>query len=110
MRTRSGPILSVPYPVEINDSPAHLNRRHTAADFRQMLTDQFDQMVESAARQPLVMGLALHTFIVGQPFRLRQLRQALAHIVEHPRVETVWFTRPGEIAAHIRSLPDGVVV
>jgi peptidoglycan/xylan/chitin deacetylase (PgdA/CDA1 family) len=110
MRTRSGPILSVPYPVEINDSPAHLNRRHTAADFRQMLTDQFDQMVELSAQQPLVMGLALHTFVVGQPFRLRQLRQALEHIVNHPRVETVWFTRPGEIAAHVRALPAGTVV
>ena len=109
MRTRSGPILHVPYPVEINDSPAHLNRRHTAADFRQMLTDQFDQMVELSRQQPLVMGLALHTFVVGQPFRLRQLRKALAHIVNHPRADSVWFTRPGEIAAHVLSLPDGIV-
>lgn len=109
MRTRSGPILSVPYPVEINDSPAHLNRRHTAVDFKEMLTDQFDQMVELAKQQPLVMGLALHTFIVGQPFRLRQLRRALEHIVNHPRAKTVWFTRPGDIAAHVTALPDGVV-
>jgi peptidoglycan/xylan/chitin deacetylase (PgdA/CDA1 family) len=109
MRTRSGPILHVPYPVEINDSPAHLNRRHTAADFRQMLTDQFDQMAELACGQPLVMGLALHTFIVGQPFRLLHLRKALEHIVNHPRADTVWFTRPGEIAAHVMSLPKGTV-
>ena len=109
MRTRSGPILSVPYPMEINDSPAHLNRRHTAADFRQMLTDQFDEMVELADQQPLVMGLALHTFIVGQPFRLRQLRAALGHIVNHARAGSVWFTRPGEIAAHVMGLPDNTV-
>jgi len=109
MRTRSGPILSVPYPVEINDSPAHLNRRHTAVDFKEMLTDQFDQMVELAKKQPLVMGLALHTFIVGQPYRLRQLRRALEHIVNHPRAKTVWFTRPGDIASHVMALPDGMV-
>jgi hypothetical protein len=95
--------------VEINDSPAHLNRRHTAADFRQMLTDQFDQMVALSEQQPLVMGLALHTFVVGQPFRLRQLRQALEHIVRHPQAERVWFTRPGAIAAHVLSLPAGTV-
>ena len=29
MRTRAGPILSVPYPLEINDSPALVYRRHT---------------------------------------------------------------------------------
>lgn len=109
MNTRSGRILSVPYPVEINDSPAHLNRRHTAADFRQMLIDQFDEMVDLSEQKPLVMGLALHTFIVGQPFRLRQLRAALAHIAHHAKGEQVWFTRPGAIAAHVMALPEGTV-
>jgi hypothetical protein len=28
----------------------------------------------------LVMGIALHPYIVGQPYRLRQLRLALAHL------------------------------
>ena len=109
MNTRAGRILSVPYPVEINDSPAHLNRRHTAVDFCQMLTDQFDEMVELAEQKPLVMGVALHTFIVGQPFRLRRLRAAFDHIVNHPKAGSVWFTRPGEIAAHVTALPRGTV-
>jgi hypothetical protein len=75
-----------------------------------MLTDQYDEMVELAETRPLVMGLALHTFIVGQPFRLRQLRRALEHIVNHPRAPSVWFTRPGEIAAHVAALPAGTIV
>ena len=109
MRTRSGPILSVPYPVEINDSPAQLNRRHTAVEFGEMLTDQFDEMVRQSEEHPLVMGLALHTFVVGQPFRLTQLRRALDHIVNHPRADKVWFTRPGAIANHVTMLPAGTV-
>jgi hypothetical protein len=40
---------------------------------------------------------------------LRQLRQALEHIVRHPQAERVWFTRPGAIAAHVLSLPAGTV-
>ena len=109
MRTRSGPILHVPYPVEINDSPAHLNRRHTPSEFCRMLVDQFDEMVELSEKRPLVMGVALHTFVVGQPFRLRQLRAALHHVVHHPEADRVWFTRPGDIAAHVLSLPDGTI-
>jgi hypothetical protein len=66
-------------------------------------------MVELSEQQPLVMGLALHTFVVGQPFRLRQLRQALEHIVRHALAERVWFTRPGAIADHVLSLPAGTV-
>jgi len=35
------------------------------------------------------------------------LRRALEHIVKHR--DSIWLTRPGEICAHIESLPRGVV-
>ena len=44
------------------------------------------------------MGIALHAYIVGQPFRLRQLRRALRHIAAHRDV--VWLTTAGAIARH----------
>jgi allantoinase len=109
MRTRAGPILSVPYPVEVNDSPAMLNRMHTATDFSQMIIDQFETLLEFSAKAPLVCGISLHTFVVGQPFRFAQLRNALRRIVEHPSRDRVWFTRPGEIARHAAGLPPGVI-
>jgi hypothetical protein len=43
--------------------------------------------------------------IVGQPYRLRMLREALAHIVNHPDKEKVWFTRPSAIYDHCAALP-----
>jgi allantoinase len=109
MRTRSGPILSVPYPIEINDSPTMLSRMQSATDFGQMIIDQFEMMLELSEQAPLVCGISLHTFVVGQPFRLAQLRKALIHIAQHPRRDRVWFTRPGSIAAFARSLPSGVI-
>ena len=46
-----------------------------------MIVDQFDEMLRAVApTQPLVMGIALHAYIAGQPFRLRALRRALQHI------------------------------
>jgi hypothetical protein len=109
MRTRAGPILSIPYPVEINDSPALLNRRHTADDFARMAIDQFEQLLADSKHQPLVCGISTHTFAVGQPFRLPHLRRMLEHVVNHPDVERVWFTRPGDIARHIATLEPGIV-
>jgi len=41
MRTRSGPILLVSYPVELNDSPQVIHRQHTGREFCDMLVDQF---------------------------------------------------------------------
>jgi len=109
MRTRSGPILSVPYPIEINDSPTMLSRMQSATDFGQMVIDQFETMLEYADERPLVCGVSLHTFVVGQPFRFAQLRKALKHIMAHPARDRVWFTKPGEIAAYAQSLPAGII-
>jgi allantoinase len=96
MRTRSGPLLSVPYPQEVNDIPAIIARKDGPADFAALITDSFDEMLDQATQQPLVMGIALHPYIVGQPARLRHLRQALRHVCA--RRSDIWLTTAGNIA------------
>jgi allantoinase len=99
LRTRKGGrLLSVPYPQEINDIPAIVARRIEADAFADMIVDNFEEMRVQAEQQPLVMGIALHSYIVGQPFRLRHLRRALAHI--GAARDDIWLCRAGEIAAH----------
>ena len=99
MRTRNGGrLLSVPYPQEINDIPAIVVRRVGADAFADMIMDNFEEMRVQAAQQPLVMGIALHSYIVGQPFRLRHLRRALARIAAAR--DDIWICRAGDIAAH----------
>jgi peptidoglycan/xylan/chitin deacetylase (PgdA/CDA1 family) len=105
MRTRSGPILAVPYPQEINDIPMIVGRKIEGAAFAQMIIDHFDEMLAQSAREPLVMGIALHPYIVGQPHRLRHLRRALTHVAAHRK--RIWLTTAGAIAAHVGPLPGG---
>ena len=105
MRTRHGPILSVPYPQEINDIPAIVARKMEGPTFARMIIDNFDEMLEQSASAPLVMGIALHPYIVGQPHRLRHLRRALEHINE--RRGAIWLTTAGAVAEHFRALSDG---
>ena len=109
MKTRSGPILSIPYHIEINDSPAQLTRRHTASEFSEMTIEHFEELLLQAQSQPLVFSLALHTFVVGQPYRLAGLRNILNHILKHPDADNIWYTRPREIVNHIESLPRGII-
>ncbi|MEM7795160.1 MAG: polysaccharide deacetylase family protein [Cyanobacteria bacterium P01_C01_bin.118] len=110
--TRQSRILAVPYPQEINDIPAIAVRRTSASDFADMIIDQYDEMKQQSQEQPLVYGIALHAYIVGQPFRLRHLRRALTHIAKDAaqHSDVVWLTHPGQIAQHIASLPEGTVV
>ena len=99
MRTRNGGhLLSVPYPQEINDIPAIVVRRVEADAFADMIVDNFEEMRVQAEQQPLVMGIALHSYIMGQPFRLRHLRRALTHIAAAG--EDICICRAGDIAAH----------
>jgi peptidoglycan/xylan/chitin deacetylase (PgdA/CDA1 family) len=107
MRTRSGPILSVPYPVELNDSPAIVFRQHSAREFAQMMIDQFTEMLRLSAKRPLVYSVVFHPFIFGQPFRMAALRWALDEILK--RRGDLWITTPGGIAEYCAKLPPGIV-
>jgi allantoinase len=102
-----GRILSVPYPQELNDIPSIVGRKDSADQFATMIIDNFEEMLSQSAKQSLVMGIALHPYLVGQPYRLRHLRRALEAIVA--RRDDVWITTAGQIAEYTRTLPDGVI-
>lgn len=107
-RTDNGPIVAVPYPsMELNDLPAYVNRGSSDDEFTTMLIDAFDEQLEESATHPLVYCVSLHTFLTGQPHRIRQLRKVLQHIAAHR--DRIWLSTPGRIAEHIYSLPPGVV-
>ena len=105
MRTRSGKSLwSVPYPQEVNDIPMIIARQMDGKDFAQLIVDNFDEMLHQSRLQPLVMGIALHPYLVGQPYRLRHLRRALEHIARARDNGDIWVATPGEICDHVDTL------
>ena len=104
MRTRSGQSLwAVPYPQELNDIPMIIARQMDGKDFAQMIIDQLAEMIDQTQAPnspPLVMGIALHPYIIGQPYRLRHLRRALKHVAEARDCGQVWMATPGAICKH----------
>ena len=78
-------------------------RQMDGKDFAQMIIDHFDEMHEqtrAAHSAPLVMGIALHPYIVGQPYRLRHLRRALEHLAAARDQGHIWMSTPGAICDH----------
>ena len=115
MRTRGVPLWSVPYPQELNDIPMIIGRQMDAKDFAQIIIDQFDEMLNQVHRtaepHALVMGIALHPYIVGQPYRIRHVRRALRHIIAHAHSSATgdaWITTPGRIADAMDATAKGV--
>jgi allantoinase len=96
LKAESGRLVSVPYASEVNDIPAFVIHHHTGPEFAQSVIDQFDCLYAEGADSLRIMGIGIHPFLVGQPFRALAFERALEHIAGR---EDVWFTTPDEIAA-----------
>jgi len=95
IRVKQGRMISVPYSIEVNDIPLFVGKSLSGQDFYQLLVDQFDVLYEEGEKTGRVMVLALHPFIVNQPFRHKYLDRALGYIAGHDKV---WLTTSDEIA------------
>lgn len=103
LATRSGrDLITVPYSRPTNDIPALHAAKWPASTWADALIDGFEESLRLAARWPLTFNLSLHPFLVGHPFRLRHLRRVLAHL--SAARERIWLCRPGDIAAHARTV------
>ncbi len=102
LATRAGDLLSVPYSQEINDIPAIVQRRQEATGFATMIRDAVTQLLSEADRRPLVLGIALHPYIMGQAHRVPPLARVLEELrqADDPRI---WWTTAGQIADHVEA-------
>ena len=91
----SGPLLSIPYALELNDSTTVIGRQAGAGEFADMIVDELDELAERSDEHPIVMSIVVHSFISGVPFRLRALTRALRHVARDP--QSTWLTQPRHI-------------
>jgi peptidoglycan/xylan/chitin deacetylase (PgdA/CDA1 family) len=95
LKVKAGRMISVPYSIEMNDISLFVGKSLAGADFAQEVMDQFDVLYEEGAHSGRVMCLALHPFVVNQPFRHKHLDRALEYIAGH---DDVWLATSDEIA------------
>ena len=93
MKLKKGTLISAPYSMELNDLPAFYNYHFTPEQFGQIIKDQFDVLYQEGANSGRVMAIALHPFIIAQPFRINYLENALKYITKNP---DIWLTTGSE--------------
>jgi peptidoglycan/xylan/chitin deacetylase (PgdA/CDA1 family) len=86
IRTASGPLVTLPYSVELNDIPMMIVKHHEAAYWRQSCIDYFNRLYKEGAERPRIMAIAIHPYISGQPHRIAYLEQVYEHINAHAKV------------------------
>lgn len=94
MNVPSGQMVSVPTLLDLDDSYTHHGRRISIQRWCQMVVDAFDRLYADGAHSGRLLVLNLHPWIIGQPYRIGALDDALKHIVRH---EGVWAATGGEI-------------
>jgi allantoinase len=80
LKTKTKPILNVPYTQECNDVAMMLIQHHQGIEYFQRASDQFDQLYEDSKTSARVMALVVHPYIMGAPHRLKYYRMILEKI------------------------------
>ena len=86
LKTKSKPLVSVPYTQECNDVAMMLIQHHKASEYLDRAMDQFEQLYADSENSARVMALVVHPYIMGAPHRLKYYRKALENIKRHPDV------------------------
>jgi allantoinase len=73
IRTAKGPLVTLPYTVELNDIPMMLVQHHESDHLLRRTIDCFDRLYEESRVRPKILSLAIHPYISGQPFRIKFL-------------------------------------
>ena len=77
LKTRTQPIVNIPYTQECNDVAMMLIQHHAASEYFNRAVDQFEQIYADADGSARVMALVLHPYIMGAPHRLKYFRSAI---------------------------------
>ena len=80
IRTAHGPLVTLPYTVELNDIPMMLVQHHESAYFTQRCIDSFERLYREGAERAKIMAIAIHPYISGQPHRIKYLEAVYDHV------------------------------
>ena len=100
LRTTAGPLVSVPYTLELNDIPMMVLQHHASRAWVERAKDQFDRLYAEGAKNPRVMALAVHPYISGVPHRIKYFEAVYDYM---KKKAGVWFTTGEEIYDWYRS-------
>jgi allantoinase len=73
IETAHGPLVTMPYTVELNDISMMIVQHHESAYWLQRCKDSLDRLLLEGANRAKVMAVAIHPYISGQAHRIAYL-------------------------------------
>jgi peptidoglycan/xylan/chitin deacetylase (PgdA/CDA1 family) len=94
MKTPSGELFALPMILDLDDVFALRDRRFPIDGYTRTVKQAFDRVYRDAVRSGRLFVLTIHPYLMGQPFRIGFLDDALRHM---RRRKGVWSASGGEI-------------
>jgi allantoinase len=73
IRTANGPLVTLPYTVELNDIAMMIVQHHESDYLLRRAIDAFDRLHAEGEHRAKIMAVAVHPYISGQPHRIKYL-------------------------------------
>ena len=86
MTTQEGPLLSLPYNLEINDSIIYAVEKHASNEMYDRLSSTLDLFKREAQNRPRVLAIGLHPHLIGVPHRFGSFERMLDLLMATPQV------------------------
>ncbi len=86
IQTASGPIVSLPYTVEMNDIAMMVLQNHPSEEWLRRGIDHFDRLYLESEQHTRVMAISVHPYITGAPHRIAYLEKLYEYILQRPGV------------------------
>jgi len=102
LKTDHGELFALPIMLELDDVNALWDRHVAIGRYKDMLKEAFDTMYRDSSESGRLLTLNLHPWLIGQPFRIRYLDDALGHMM---RRKKVWAASGSEIIEWYRLNP-----
>jgi peptidoglycan/xylan/chitin deacetylase (PgdA/CDA1 family) len=95
MSTREGPLLSMPYNLEVNDSIIYAVEKHSSPEMYLRLENTLRLFERESRTHPRVLAIGLHPHLIGVPHRFEYFERMLDLLMASPQVR---FMTGGQIA------------
>ena len=102
LKVPAGELFALPVMLELDDVVAMAHRKVTIDRYATMLRESFDEMYDDGTDNGRALVLSLHPWLIGQPFRIGILDEALGHMM---RRQGVWAASGAEVVDWYRTHP-----
>jgi len=86
IKSAHGPMVSVPYTVEMNDIAMMALQNHPSEEWLRRGIDQFDRLYREGEKSARIMAISVHPYITGAPHRIGYLEKLYEYILQRPGV------------------------